>query len=104
MFDDLVTILIPTSPIPSHPSTEIIDETIAGIRNYFPTARIIVMCDGVRSSVEHRRGQYGEYLFNLATLVKDENIEFKVFSDPTQQAWMTRETLQLVTTPFVLFN
>lgn len=105
MFDDQVTILIPTSPIPSHPSTAIIDEVIAGVRRYFPTAKIIIMCDGVRPSVEHRRGQYALYLLMLAGRYKDDsNISLKVFSDPTQQAWMVRETLKEVTTPFVLFN
>ena len=108
MFDDQVTILIPTSPIPSHPSTALIDETIAGLRNYFPTAKIIVMCDGVRASVEHRRGQYGEYLRNLhkkyVQSIDFGNVELFFFNDPTQQAWMTRETLKKVTTPFVIFN
>ena len=105
MFDDLLTILIPTSPIPSHPSTDIIDETISGIRLYFPTARIIVMCDGVRASVEHRRGQYQEYLRNLSAKYVGDRIEFCYFNDPTQQAWMTREVLKtVVTTSLVLFN
>lgn len=105
MLDSQVTILIPTSPIPSHPSTTIIDEVISGLRGYFPTARIIIMCDGVRPSVEHRRGQYYQYLLNLDEKWKhDPNVMFKVFQDPTQQAWMTRETLKEVTTPFVLFN
>ena len=108
MFDDQVTILIPTSPIPSHPSTALIDETIAGIRNYFPTAMIIIMCDGVRAQVEHRRGAYQEYLHNLhkkyVQSIDFGNVELAFFTDPTQQAWMTRETLKRVTTPFVLFN
>lgn len=105
MFDDKVTILIPTSPIPSHPSTEIIDEVIAGIRNYFPVAKIIIMCDGVRQSVEHRRAQYAEYLCKLASKhIDDPNTRLKFFNEPTQQAWMTRETLKEVTTSFVLFN
>lgn len=108
MFDDQVTILIPTSPIPSHPSTTIIDETIAGIRHYFPTARIIVMCDGVRPSIEHRREQYKEYLKKLWHRYMESidygRVEVRLFLDPTQQAWMTRETLKDVTTPLVLFN
>jgi hypothetical protein len=106
MFDDQVTILIPTSPIPSHPSTAIIDEVIAGIRHYFPVAQIIIMCDGVRQSVEHRRQQYQEYLANLLAKygMSGQNITLKMFGDPTQQAWMTRETLKEVKTPYVLFN
>ena len=109
MFDDQVTILIPTSPIPSHPSTALIDETIAGIRNYFPTAKIIIMCDGVRASVEHRRGQYNEYLCRIMARCEHGpypyiNTQMKMFADPTQQAWMTRETLKEVTTPYVIFN
>jgi hypothetical protein len=106
MFDDLVTCLIPTSPIPSHPSTAIIDEVIAGIRHYFPVAKIIIMCDGVRPSVEHRRSQYQQYLTRLNSSIDMfyPNVQLKIFADPTQQAWMTRETLKEVTTPFVIFN
>jgi hypothetical protein len=106
MFDDQVTILIPTSPIPCHPSTEIIDEVIAGLRHYFPVAKIVIMCDGVRAQVEHRRGQYQAYVNNLMGKygTTDSNIQFNVFGEPAQQAWMIRETLKEVRTPYVLFN
>ena len=44
---DLVTVLIPVSPIPSHPSTEVLDVTIDSIRTRLPDAEIIIMFDGV---------------------------------------------------------
>ena len=37
-----VTIILATSVLPSHPSTDIIDETIKCIRVHFPTNEIIM--------------------------------------------------------------
>jgi hypothetical protein len=36
-----VTIVVATSIIPSHPNTDIIDETIKSIRHHFPSNEII---------------------------------------------------------------
>jgi len=104
MIDDIVTCVIPTSPVPSHPSTTIIEKTIQSIRFHLPESRIIVMADGVRPQVEHRRAQYEEYKNQLSKrLLEYGRIEMAVFDQPTQQAWMLRETLKKITTPLVLF-
>lgn len=105
--DDQVTVLIPTSPIPRHPATELIEQCVDAIRFYLPTAKILIMCDGVRPSVENRRGQYAEYLKNLAAVVnsgKMGNTELKVFTDFSQQAIMTKNVLHhYVHTPLMMF-
>jgi hypothetical protein len=104
MIDDQITVVIPTSPIPDHPSTVIIEKTIQSIRFHLPESQIIVMADGVRPQVEHRRAQYEEYKNQLSKRLLDYGrIEMAVFDQPTQQAWMLRETLKQITTPLVLF-
>lgn len=98
-----LTILIPTSPIPSHPSTIILDETISNIRKY-TDAEIILMFDGVHLSVEHRKDDYQEY----RARVIDKSLEyghfsFISFSEHTHQAKMTRQALASIKTPLIMF-
>jgi hypothetical protein len=45
LFSD-ITVVICTSPRPSHPSAEIILKTIASVRKSLPDSRIIITCDG----------------------------------------------------------
>jgi hypothetical protein len=101
-FDQLLTVLVPTSPIPRHPSTDLIEECLGAIRQYFPTERVIVMCDGVRPQIEHRRNQYEEYLRKLP-LVINGNTEMMMYDSFQHQARMTWHTLDHVNTPLVLF-
>lgn len=107
MLDDKVTILIPTSPIPRHPDTSLIEECVSRVRNYFPSAKIIIMADGVRSQVEHRREQYTEYKERLSKLWSENkfgNTEIRVFAEPSQQAIMAANTLNhYVSTPLIMF-
>lgn len=99
-----VTVLIPTSPIASHPATDIIEETIASVRFHHPDAEIIVMCDGVRPEQEHYRPRYAEYLERLAWLaLRDGRILPVVHGEHLHQAEMTRRALDLVDSPLVLF-
>jgi hypothetical protein len=105
--DSQVTILIPTSPIPRHPSTDLLERCVASIRQYFPTAHAIIMADGVRSQVEHRREQYAGYLKGLSELINEGklgNTKLSVFANHSQQATMTRNVLyHHVHTPLILF-
>lgn len=63
--DDQCQCVIFTSPSPAHPSTEHIDRVVASVRFHFPLMEIILLCDGVRPELEHRRKQYEEYLRQL---------------------------------------
>lgn len=104
--DEKITVLIPTSPIPSHPETTIIDEVVASVRRDLPNSEIIIMMDGVRPAVEHRRAQYEEYKRRLLWKANHEwkNVLCAHFDHPTQQADMTRWVLDnMVKTPYVLF-
>jgi hypothetical protein len=107
MIDSKVTVCIPTSPIPSHPSTYIIEKVLKSVRFHLPEAKIIVMADGVRKSVEYRRGQYEQYIQNLAMVIssmKYGNTIMPIFEKPTQQTGMMNHVLKNeITTPLVLF-
>jgi hypothetical protein len=102
---DKLTILIPTSPIPSNPSTEIIDGTIARLRAYPDLAdcKIVIMADGVRGEQEHRRPAYEEYKQALAHRGLHLEQCLMEFKEHSHQANMTAYALDFVTTPFVLF-
>lgn len=101
-----LTVLIPTSPIPSHPSTAILDETIANIRKY-TDARIIIMCDGVHESLRHREEDYKQYRMKVLEkeLAGDYGDCFTyIFSDHKHQAMMTKFLLDnFVKTPLIMF-
>jgi hypothetical protein len=98
------TVLIPTSPIPSHPDTGIIEQTVATVRHHLPDAEIIVMADGVRPEQEHRRHDYETYLNRLVRLCAQwGNTVPLVFDGHQHQANMTRQALDLVDTPTVTF-
>ena len=56
-----VTIILATSVLPSHPNTNIIDETIKSIRFHFPKNEIIMQIDGLRQEQSNRRNDYNEY-------------------------------------------
>lgn len=100
-----ITILIPTSPIPSHPSTKILDETIGTVRFHFPDADILIMCDGVRPEQEHRRDDYERYVQEVCWKANFEwrNVYPIVFGGHEHQANMTRAALDYVRTPLILF-
>lgn len=109
--DDQVTVLIPTSPIPSHSkcgqTTAMMDKTLDSIRHHLPQAKIIVMMDGVRPQVEFRRESYEWYKKELrdnANRGRYGNTELVEFPYYTQQSRMTRETLSKVTTPLIYFS
>jgi hypothetical protein len=105
--DQQVTVLIPTSPIPRHPDTALLEECVAGIRVHFPQAHIIIMADGIRSQIAFRSEQYAEYLKNLVTLINEGklgNTKMSVFANHSQQATMTQNMIHHhVTTPLILF-
>lgn len=101
-----ITVLIPTSPIPSHPSTAILDETIANIRKY-TNAKIIIMFDGVHKSLNHRIDDYISYRHEVDRKIYEGeygNCISIVFAVHNHQAMMTRYILgKYVETPLIMF-
>lgn len=102
---DRISVLIPTSPIKSHPSLHIIEQTLTSIRERLPDCEIIIMCDGVHAEREYLRPQYDEYLRRLLWKCNHEwhNVVPIIFDEHSHQATMARKTLPYVKTPNVLY-
>jgi hypothetical protein len=100
-----VTVIMPTSPIPSHPDTSIIEQTVATVRHHLPDAELIITADGVRAEQAHYRPAYDEYLRRLTWLAAHEfgRCTLIVHDQHQHQANMTRHALELVRTPTILF-
>lgn len=100
-----MTVLIPTSVIPSHPNTRIIEETIQSVRYHHPNADILVMIDGVRDEQMVDAERYDEYVRRLLWLCNYEfwNVTPILFDSHQHQANMTRHALDHVRTPTIMF-
>lgn len=104
-----VTVLIPSSPVASHPSTAMLEDTIRRVRAYpeFARAEVIVMLDGVRDEQRHRMADYEEYKRRVVDLCTFDPAFFGVLPLPfdrhTHQAGMARAALDLVQTPLVFY-
>lgn len=98
-----ITALIPTSPIASHPSTEIIEATVASIRERLE-CRILILADGVRPEQAEVTEAYNHYLDRLYRLCRHE-WDALLYHAPTwiHQANLTREGLRRTDTPLILF-
>jgi len=101
---EALTVIIPTSPIPSHPSTEIIDQTIKSVR-FHTNSDIILTIDGIRPEQENMQEQYEEYIRQLLWKCNFEytNIMPVIFNEHKHQSGMMKETLPLVKTPLLLY-
>jgi len=102
--NEAMTVVISTSPIPSHPDSSILDATIASIRHH-TNMDIILTFDSVRPEQEYMRADYME--FTRKALWKCnfeyENVIPLVFSEHVHQAHMMREALKWVHTPLVMY-
>lgn len=102
---NMVTVIIPVSPIKSHPDTRILDETISTIRKHLPSAEIIVTFDGVRKENEKLRNNYDEFKrkFLWKCYNEYENILPIFFKNHTHQVGMAREIINYIKTPLILY-
>lgn len=100
-----ITVIIPVSPIPSHPETIVLDETIASIRERLPDSEIIVMFDGVPAWQESRRADYEQFIQKMLWKINNTmgNAIPLVFDKHMHQSLMTKEALELVRTRLILF-
>jgi len=100
-----VTVLMPSSVIPAHPSTEMLEKCIADIRLHLPESEIILMLDGVREEQANRVADYEEYVRRVLWMAhhKWHNVLPVVFEEHMHQAKMTRVCLDLVKTDTILF-
>jgi hypothetical protein len=100
-----VTIILATSIIPDHPSTEMIEETIKTIRFHFPDNEIIMQIDGLRMEQQHRKADYDEYKNRILwkCLHEYKNILPIVFDKHSHQTTMMRQTINLIQTSLMLY-
>lgn len=59
---DEITVIVPTSPVPSNPSLDTIQTTIESVRRILPDAEILITCDGVREEQADRMSAYHEFI------------------------------------------
>ena len=101
---DTITVVIPVSPIPSHPSTDIIEETIKSIRYHLPESEIIVTFDGVRQEQEHMRESYEEHIrCFLWKCRKWGKVTPYIFDEHKHQSGMMRFVIDTIKTPLIMY-
>lgn len=100
-----ITVLIPVSAIPTHPSTEIIDQTVASVRERLPDSEIIIMFDGLPAWFAEYKTAYDEFTAHLLWKINNEMgiATPLLFDKHMHQSGMVREALKLVRTPLILF-
>lgn len=100
-----ITVVIATSVLPSHPSTAIIDETIASIRHHLPVSEIILQMDGIRDEQVDRTDDYIEYKKQVywKALHEWHNVLPIEFDKHSHQSTMMAETFQYIKTPLMLY-
>lgn len=92
---DDVTIIMPTSPIKSHPDTHIVAETLSTL----PRFETIITCDQPKEPNPH----YNEYLRRLIMACRHNPYRIITFPEHSHQAIMARKALESVQTPAILY-
>ena len=96
-----ITIIVPTSSIPSHPSTEIINRTLTSITKQLPDSPIIITCDGLRPDHAHRAEDYRKYQDRLAMTWPQATII--PYPEHVHQTGMLPVALAMTLTPLVFY-
>lgn len=101
-----ITVIIPICPMPSHPGTEVLDQTLASIRERLPDSEIILMFDGVNPTLMHLKDAYEQYTQNMLWRINNEmeNVMPLVFQGHKHQSLMLVEAMQYVRTPLILWS
>jgi hypothetical protein len=103
---DLITVIVPTSPVESNPNLSHLVETMRSLNDVgLDGCEVLICCDGVRPEQAHLAAAYHQALAELVRLCRHEwpNVLPVVFDEHQHQARMTRHVLDLVHTPNVLF-
>lgn len=103
---DVLTVIVTASHIPSHPSTEILDETLASIYERLPGVEVLVCCDGLKSDASKRvQSDYAGFLDRFVTEAARRlpgPTTPLLAAEHVHQANMVNEALKVVDTPLVL--
>lgn len=102
---DDVTAIMPTTHMPSNPSTEVIQQTLDSVVAQMPDSEIIVMIDGLRPEKAEFQADYEEATRKLLFQLKYDYphaIPMR-FEQYGHQSLMTKQALKIINTPMVLF-
>lgn len=101
----MITVILVSSVLPSHPSSEIIDKTISSIRHHLPNAEIILQLDGLREEQLDRKDDYDAYkrLVLWKSLHEWKNVLPVVFEEHSHQTNMMKATIDKINTPLLLY-
>ncbi len=101
----MITVIVPISPIKSHPETSILEETIQTIRHHLPDAEILLTFDGVRKEQSNRLADYEEHIYRILWLADHHwgNIYPFIFNEHMHQTGMMREILDKIDTQLIMY-
>lgn len=101
----MITVVIPVSPVPSHPNIDILTETVESVRHHLKDAEIILTFDGVRAEQEHRHPDYEEAI--RRTLWKADhawgNVAPFIFDTHCHQVGMMRGIIDEIRTDLLMY-
>lgn len=101
---DRITVIVPTSPIPSHPDPSILFETVESVLDRLPDCEILICCDGVRPEQADRRDAYVEYLHRVTDwCLPQRGVVPYIFDEHLHQSGMLHRILPEVRTDLLLF-
>lgn len=100
-----ITVVVPVSPIKSHPNTAILDETLDSIRHHFPDAEILLTFDGIRAEHKHRRRDYEEFIRRALWRANHHYgaVCPFIFEEHRHQSGMMRAIIDEIRTPLLLY-
>jgi hypothetical protein len=105
----ILSVVIPSSVIPTHPSTDVIDQCYASVRFHLPDARVYILLDGLRLEDLTRKSAYDAYKNELKRRVREDpkwqNVTLVESSEFRHEAGQAREFLKsgICATPLVLW-
>lgn len=100
-----ITVVIPICAMPSHPSGEVLDETLENIRSRLPDSEIILLFDGVNPSLMHLKTAYEQYTQEMLWKINQmDNVTPIVFGEHRHQSLMLKKALEIVRTPLILWS
>lgn len=101
-----ITVVIPTSPIPTHPSTAILEETVRSVRHWLPDAEIMLTFDGLGPDHYHRHDDYEEYIRRALWLADHGGwgpVVPQIHTEHYHQSGMMSRVLPDIDTPLILY-
>lgn len=102
-YKEAITVIVPVSPIKSHPSTEILEKCIESIRHHL-SCEIIITFDGVSKHDEKKYKDYQEFTRRALFLCNTKwNAIPVIFDEHTHQVGMARKVLEFIDTPTILY-